>query len=808
MKNRIRLSVLLLVMCLLLCIAGCHDDPLVPGTTQPSVPETTIPITTAAPEPADIYTGAVSALGPNVGMEIKMTRAMTVAGQSFTSSTTQTVQLWGLNSESFFVKAEDTTNYGDHEFARTEYFSAGAVYQTLNGCDFTAQMEAEDFLSRYPSLQLFDPSLYTVTAEENGSRLLFSDASAIEGWLAGEDAVPISVEATALLDETGKLTQCNYGVEYTYGPARYVTTYTVTYRNPGDPVSLPADIGLYAGVEDIDGMWLLDHAYGYLLQAEQFSTRILSSIQSQAAGFATNQQININSFAKQGSIDYRLETDYYYLSAEEDLAQKLDEKFIDGRYTFTLDDAEPQYYDTVTADYIDSYVTDTISYVYFDTAFLTDARITNLGSLYYIEYTCSEDLALSLCEDFNVTYLGQANVLHNASSAYQTNKMEYYLALDKYTMLPTACGYLYEGCHTIEGYECLLIDQYDQAFDLASLTAYEAIYEETSPDEEPESKATPLFYRVTGENGQEMWLFGTIHVGDDRTGYLPQEIYDALLSSDALAIECDTDGFDEALEEDESLQQQISDLYFYSDGTISDHLVTEGLYEDAVKALRATGNYFYNSEYQQAYLWANAIDNYYLQQGHSLLSEKGVESRLQKLAEENNIPLREVESVLFQIEMMTSYSDPLQEFMLYLSAHTNGKDNWESTQELYELWCSGDEAALIEELKEDDEPWAFTEEDLSEWEAEEDLEQEDLESIQYIRDNLESINTELAKIYQEYRDALETDRNVGMLDVAKQYLESGDTVFFAVGLAHLVAEDGLVFTLREAGYTVELVPYN
>lgn len=46
-----------------------------------------------------------------------------------------------------------------------------------------------------------------------------------------------------------------------------------------------------------------------------------------------------------------------------------------------------------------------------------------------------------------------------------------------------------------------------------------------------------------------------------------------------------------------------------------------------------------------------------------------------------------------------------------------------------------------------------------------------------------------------------------MLDVAIEYLESDDVVFYAVGLAHLLAEDGLVNTLREAGYTVELVSY-
>lgn len=46
-----------------------------------------------------------------------------------------------------------------------------------------------------------------------------------------------------------------------------------------------------------------------------------------------------------------------------------------------------------------------------------------------------------------------------------------------------------------------------------------------------------------------------------------------------------------------------------------------------------------------------------------------------------------------------------------------------------------------------------------------------------------------------------------MLETAKEYLESGDVVFYAVGLAHLLAEDGLVNTLREAEYTVESVNY-
>ncbi len=806
MKNRTRLSVLLLVLSLLLCLAGCTGNvPRQSSAPESTVPPTTLPVTTAPPDAADIYTAAIDALGASVGMEIKISQTMTVAGQTFTSSQTQTVELWDLGKDTFLAKTENTTDYGDYEYSRTEYFTNGAVYQTLNSCDFTAEMSAEDFLLRYPALQLMDPSLYTVTMDDDGRTVRFSDAAAIESWLADEDAIPVSVEATAALDANGKLTQCNYGAEYTYGPALYVTTYSITYKNPGDPDSLPSDIGQYTTVEDIDGMWLLDHAYGYVLQAGQLSTIVLNSVQSQAAGLAVNQSIDINTFCKQSGFDYRLNTSLYAFSSAGEESLEIDEKYIDGKFTMSQDGGDPQTLDNVTQDIIEDYVLDSLVLPLFDTPYLTDARITDLGSLYLIEYTGTEELALSLSEDFSATYLGSANLLQSLASSYQTNQLDYYLALDKYTMLPTACGYFYEGCHTIEGQECLLIDQYDQSYDLASLTAYKAIYEETSPDIEPETKPTPLFYHVTGPDGEEMWLLGTIHVGDDRTAFLPQEIYDALLSSDALAVECDTDGFDKALETDEALQSQVSALYFY-ETTIADHIVTEDLHENAVKTMKATGNYFYNAEYQKASLWSSAIDNFYLRQGYSLLSEKGLESRLEKLAEENNIPLWEVESTMFQIEMMTGYSDYLQEFMLYSSAYSHGKDTWEGTQELYELWCSGDEAALIEEMKR--EPWAFTEEDLAEWEAEEDLEEEDLETVQYIRDNMESINAELAKIYDEYIKTMESDRNAGMLDVAKKYLESGDTVFYAVGLAHLLAEDGLVFTLREAGYTVELVPYN
>ena len=147
--------------------------------------------------------------------------------------------------------------------------------------------------------------------------------------------------------------------------------------------------------------------------------------------------------------------------------------------------------------------------------------------------------------------------------------------------------------------------------------------------------------------------------------------------------------------------------------------------------------------------------------------------KIKAKAEELGKKLLEVESTIFQIQMMGNWSEALQELLLRESTAYGGIENGLGTIELYDLWCAGDEAAIREMLATDTEE--LTEEELP--------------------------------LYEEYNRTMSSDRNAGMLGVAKDYLESGDVIFYAVGLAHLLAEDGLVNTLRDAGYTVEQVSF-
>jgi uncharacterized protein YbaP (TraB family) len=302
-----------------------------------------------------------------------------------------------------------------------------------------------------------------------------------------------------------------------------------------------------------------------------------------------------------------------------------------------------------------------------------------------------------------------------------------------------------------------------------------------------------------------MWLLGTIHVGDERTGWLPEEIYNAFAASDALALECDSEGFDKKMEEDDALSEQVSNLYFYSDGTTVEKLIAEfeekyaddpdeteetddaeeeeDAYTYALKLLKATGNYNMNMPYAKPYVWSSGIEEFYLRQGYQLHRDQGVEERLCDWAEELDKKIIEVESSLFQIKMLTGFSNDLQVWMLADAMEGSAQEYWESTMDLYEKWCAGDEAVLREELSDEIDMTDWTEEEKAEYE-------------------------EYKHLLEEYNKAMSYDRNDGMLKKAIEYLESGDVIFYAVGLAHLLNDvNGLVDALRDAGYTVELVTY-
>ena len=762
-----RLVSLLLCLVLALGLAACDPGEPIPSTAATQPPATTVP-TEPPLDPLALYADAVAALEARAAYTMTVTRVKTVeqAAETFTEDYKHT-----LHRSGDLLTAAATINYSNTPIFTKEFWADGTAYLDVNGNLYRSEMDLDAYLARYAPAALFTPENYaSVTAEEGESIVItFAEAAAPESWLAPEDLTLVSAAGTATVTGDGQLTGCAYDLTYTYGGVTVTEDWDITYEAVKAEPKAPAEPEGYLQIESLDAPLLLEQGKAHLAAAKTVSSTASQLITSQAAGYGCEMQLQLD--ITDGM--YRFFNRLTEMSGSQTQGYTLDELYRDGKYTMSVDGEEPEEVAEVSTKVLDVYVQQQLLDPIHGADSIATAAVTDLGSVLLAEYTGNDAWGDAIRAVICGTILADPYALDNLSTATENITTDFYIALDKYTGIPTAYGYNYEGTHTIQNGLYVLAGQHDISYDVGSLEAYENITEEPAPDGEAEAP-TPLLYKVTGENGQQMWLFGTIHVGDDRTGYLPQELVDALLSADALALECDTEGFEAKLEKDSRLAQRVSDAYYYTDGTTAEEYFLDAeLYAKSVQLLKAAGGYSYMSKMMKPELWSSSIENFFLRQGHRLTSQKGLEARLTKIAQENDIPLREVESVIFQIEMMDSWSQELVELMLRDLTEVDGVGYALETHDLYERWCAGDEADLIEAVKDDTSD--MTEEELA--------------------------------LYEEYNKSISSDRNAGMLEVAKKYLESGDTVFFAVGLAHLLAEDGLVFTLRDAGYTVEQITY-
>ena len=788
-----KLIAMMLCAAMLLSMAGCKQPPV-----ETTAPPTTVP---AEPTAADLYAEARAELesAGHISLELILTKYTTVAGDEFSEQSSQTLTYQGIGTEDLIIAMDEKVDFSIHvqEAHKTErpnpmeyreIWSRDTLYAELgNASRFSESVEAEAAAERYVPAALLDAKLYgSITSEETagGTVITFGDPTAAETWAVPEEGELKEAAGTALIGKDGSLEKMTYSVTYLYGTTEITLEVESKPMDTPLEVAAPADADAYTPVSCIEAVRMSVSSYALMAQADAITTSGLASMFCQAAGVVRNESSVVNLHGRREDTVAKFETGVYFMdySSGESDKYDLEETYMDGTLTSVENDGLPVTDSGFSWEDIRGYAAEAFIYGMPEPNYWQDVTGTDMGSVYFLEFTLNDNFGNYMQNEICRMLWNDPSFLLELSSEYVNKELNGYLSVDKYTGLPVAAGYYYEGVHTIDGYKYPLTMQFDQSIEAPSLGAYKEITEKMPEEAEPENKATPVFYHVTGENGQEMWLLGTIHVGDRRTAYLPQEIYDAFAASDALAIECDTKAFDEQVEEDEALSEEVSSLYFYS-GISLEVMMEEDTYAQAEKLLKAVGGYNMNMPYAKPYLWSSSIDDFYMRQGYQLHRDQGVEERLYTWAEEMDKEIREVESSMFQLKMLTGFSKDLQIMMLEESMENSAREYWESIMELYELWCAGDEAALREELSD--------EVDMTDWTEEEKTEYE-----------------EVKHLIEEYNQAMSYDRNDGMLEKAIEYLESGDVVFYAVGLAHLLNNvNGLVDTLREAGYTVELVTY-
>lgn len=281
----------------------------------------------------------------------------------------------------------------------------------------------------------------------------------------------------------------------------------------------------------------------------------------------------------------------------------------------------------------------------------------------------------------------------------------------------------------------------------------------------------PMLFHVTGKDGEEAYLFGTIHVGDERVDTALNKIAPYLDGCDALAVEFDVVAF----EQDLQAQMDSMTRFLLTDGTrISDHMPPE-LFEKASALLGEAGLYPKLMELYDLSMWAQLVEQAALLTRTSYNMEIGMDRSLIRHCYDKKIEVRDVESAELQYELLAGLSDELN-LLLIRNTLDNLDEYGAGVDELYAAWLQGDPAALTEVLTGEEEGA----DDLSDAER---------------------------ALLEDYYDQLLTKRNLGMRDKAVEWLKSGDKVFFAVGAAHLLGEGGLIELLQAGGYVVEQLNY-
>lgn len=290
---------------------------------------------------------------------------------------------------------------------------------------------------------------------------------------------------------------------------------------------------------------------------------------------------------------------------------------------------------------------------------------------------------------------------------------------------------------------------------------------EESQDSQPPSSnsITPLMWKAEDKNGNYAYLFGSIHAGDSAVDNMPDYFEKAYADSDTLAFEID---MSDIYSEITASSSMLTDV-IYSDGTtIKDH-ISENTYNKLVEILK--GNGIYNSlyDYYKPVMWESLIENLAVVKA-GLNANKGVDMVLTTRAKANGKNIEEVESMDFQMSMFNGLSDNVVE-MLLSSYAEDGIIEKQAHQlkDLYEKWKSG----------------TITEKDVN---------GEDFDKSQ--------LTEEEKAAFEEYNNALLTDRNKGMTEKLTGYMKSGKTVMLVVGTAHFLGDDGIIQLLKNQGFTV------
>ncbi len=278
---------------------------------------------------------------------------------------------------------------------------------------------------------------------------------------------------------------------------------------------------------------------------------------------------------------------------------------------------------------------------------------------------------------------------------------------------------------------------------------------------------TPLMYEITKEGSKnKIYLIGSIHFANIPKLEFPKYVIDAYNNSSYLACEFDINKTLKELDQEELMKD-----YYYTYPDSLDKHVSKESYDKIVKYL--TENLKLTEEGINI-LSLSYIDSLLTQlilSKTDIGTQSGVDTYFLEKASNDKKTILEVESYEFQSNLEKSFPDRVNEISI-----TDAIDHMDEAitdlNNLYKYWKDGNVEELEKLLVEIDES-DYSKEDLA--------------------------------LMKDYNKKMLDDRNIGMKNKLEEYFNNNYNVFYMVGTAHLIGDNGIAKLVEKDGYIVKRV---
>lgn len=268
------------------------------------------------------------------------------------------------------------------------------------------------------------------------------------------------------------------------------------------------------------------------------------------------------------------------------------------------------------------------------------------------------------------------------------------------------------------------------------------------------------FLWKASSGSSHVYLLGSIHLAKKELYPLAPEIEKAFAASKILVVEADQAKVDPA-----ALQRMVVERGLYPAGDSLSSKLPEARRKQALELAAKVGLPAAQAERMKP--WFLALNATLMKMGAlGYDPQYGIDRHFMEAARAKGLPIQELESTAFQLDLLSGFSDDLQG--LFVASTLEDMDGVDKKMaQMFDLWKAGDAPGLEKVV-------------LTEGMAK---------------------RPEMAPLRLKLFD----ERNAAMAEKVLGYLKTPDVHFVVMGAGHLLGEQGVVEILRRKGVSVAQV---